>query len=489
MPSTTQDLLTRMRAHKGNLPTLPKTKYCTLCPATFTRTMHLNRHLRSHTNDRMYRCNLCQTSEFTRSDLLIRHKRTCGQCLNRFRKRSCESCAESKVKCNLEAPCARCTSRGRECVFKNHPKQLIDQVSKPAREYTGSICSTRGSPPPTSSRYPFPSPDEHSQATSRSSLSPNPSPTLSESGVSSTDHSSTCSQDLPTFDEPADFSIEIAAYGDVIDSAAFECLGPALQADFDAVLNWSGFSTVAMNQEMDLFACSIRAPPSPPPPDPPGESTLSTLTSSTFTLQYVNAVDLQLLFGTSSSTFDIYLHLFFTRFLEQVPLIHVPTWKMADTSPILTRIFCACGALFINTPEAVAFVETTLLSVTAEIIQEVNALSTVYVKATPEDGAFNDTDGPAADVPHFHDHLIIGLVLLQTIDLIRRGTDGLVPPNSQHHRLLVTMIQQTRLIERVASWKPPDHAGTIALQLLWTKWAEFETLKRRGIISLNNFVS
>jgi hypothetical protein len=111
---------------------------------------------------------------------------------------------------------------------------------------------------------------------------------------------------LPTFDEPADFSIEIAAYGDVIDSAAFECLGPALQADFDAVLNWSGFSTVAMNQEMDLFACSIRAPPSPPPPDPPGESTLSTLTSSTFTLQYVNAVDLQLLFGTSSSTFDIY---------------------------------------------------------------------------------------------------------------------------------------------------------------------------------------
>jgi hypothetical protein len=112
---------------------------------------------------------------------------------------------------------------------------------------------------------------------------------------------------------------------------------------------------------------------------------------------------------------------------------------MADTSPILTRIFCACGALFINTPEAVAFVETTLLSVTAEIIQEVNALSTVYVKATPEDGAFNDTDGPAADVPHFHDHLIIGLVLLQTIDLIRRGTDGLVPPNSQHHRLLVTV--------------------------------------------------
>lgn len=32
---------------KGNMPSLPQTKYCTLCPAKFTRTTHLNRHLRS----------------------------------------------------------------------------------------------------------------------------------------------------------------------------------------------------------------------------------------------------------------------------------------------------------------------------------------------------------------------------------------------------------------------------------------------------------
>jgi len=31
----------------GNMPSLPQTKYCSLCPAKFTRTTHLNRHLRS----------------------------------------------------------------------------------------------------------------------------------------------------------------------------------------------------------------------------------------------------------------------------------------------------------------------------------------------------------------------------------------------------------------------------------------------------------
>lgn len=37
----------RVRSHKGNAPTLPQTKFCPLCPAKFTRTTHLNRHLRS----------------------------------------------------------------------------------------------------------------------------------------------------------------------------------------------------------------------------------------------------------------------------------------------------------------------------------------------------------------------------------------------------------------------------------------------------------
>ena len=37
----------KMRSHKGNVPVLPKSKLCPHCSATFTRTTHLNRHLRT----------------------------------------------------------------------------------------------------------------------------------------------------------------------------------------------------------------------------------------------------------------------------------------------------------------------------------------------------------------------------------------------------------------------------------------------------------
>ena len=37
----------RMRLHKGNIPTVPQTKSCPMCPAKFTRTTHLSRHLRT----------------------------------------------------------------------------------------------------------------------------------------------------------------------------------------------------------------------------------------------------------------------------------------------------------------------------------------------------------------------------------------------------------------------------------------------------------
>ena len=39
--------VSRMRSHRGNVPQLPQTKLCPYCPAKFTRTTHLNRHLRN----------------------------------------------------------------------------------------------------------------------------------------------------------------------------------------------------------------------------------------------------------------------------------------------------------------------------------------------------------------------------------------------------------------------------------------------------------
>lgn len=36
---------------------------------------------------------------------------------NRTRRRSCQACADSKVKCDLQRPCSKCQARGKECVF------------------------------------------------------------------------------------------------------------------------------------------------------------------------------------------------------------------------------------------------------------------------------------------------------------------------------------------------------------------------------------
>jgi hypothetical protein len=116
--------VSKMRSHKGNIPVLPQTKLCPHCPAKFTRTTHLNRHMRTHTGDRSHRCDTCD-AQFTRSDLLTRHKKTCGDSshANRTRRRSCQACADSKVKCDLQQPCSKCQARGKECVFVIRPSR------------------------------------------------------------------------------------------------------------------------------------------------------------------------------------------------------------------------------------------------------------------------------------------------------------------------------------------------------------------------------
>ncbi|KZT24208.1 hypothetical protein NEOLEDRAFT_1242675 [Neolentinus lepideus HHB14362 ss-1] len=153
--------VSRMRSHRGNMPSLPQTKQCPLCPAKFTRTTHLNRHMRTHSNERLHRCDTC-SSQFTRSDLLTRHKKGCGDpTAQRTRRKSCQSCAESKVKCDLQYPCTKCKNRGKDCIYVGGPP--LHSVSPTASRRTSEDSTASASNPPT------PPPGEPSTSSSMNS--------------------------------------------------------------------------------------------------------------------------------------------------------------------------------------------------------------------------------------------------------------------------------------------------------------------------------
>ncbi|KAJ7301478.1 hypothetical protein DFH08DRAFT_827517 [Mycena albidolilacea] len=332
MQSTTADSLSPMRAHKGNLRVLPKTKFCSLCPATFTPTAHLKRHFRSHTKDRMFRCNLCQFSEFTRSDLLSQAHLWGG--------------LQSLSQDILREPSQAIPQPDSEDFSTVH--RLTSSDSFANRELL-----------------------EHNEQLTRLSLSPLPSGFVGVRCILD-GPSSLFPQDLPTFDEPVRFPFDIA-HEDSQDSAAFsldECRSLTLGSDFDALVNWGGFSTVAVDQEMDFAECLTRPP-----------------LSSHFNLGHLPAS--------------------FFRPIPGGPTNSCTDMGMADTSPLLTRIFHACGAISMNTPEAATVVDGTLSSATAEIIQICSMLQNGNLFLN------HDATDPVSDIPYQHVDLTLGFVLLQ----------------------------------------------------------------------------
>ncbi|KAJ6614785.1 hypothetical protein B0H10DRAFT_125309 [Mycena sp. CBHHK59/15] len=152
--------------------------------------------------------------------------------VNRSRRKSCEACAESKIKCNLQYPCAKCTSRGRECVFQNDPEESRNKslsTKGGSRKPTTAPKPLAAVSPPTSPLSASPTiqpavpPSSDCPDTCESSRASSASPTshllrlpeLSDSPASSESssfHSSPRSDDFPTFDEPFDFPFDVGLY-------------------------------------------------------------------------------------------------------------------------------------------------------------------------------------------------------------------------------------------------------------------------------------
>ncbi|KAG6844642.1 hypothetical protein H0H87_005155 [Tephrocybe sp. NHM501043] len=486
--------VSRMRNHKGNVPVLPQTKYCPLCPAKFTRTTHLNRHMRSHTNERLHRCNTCE-AEFTRSDLLTRHKRTCGDKLvpslpsgqpafihcidssnaNRSRRKSCQACAESKVKCNLEQPCAKCTSRGHECVFINDPEasrtKKLAAASKRKRSQSDSALlysadrvassisqSVVSSPTEFSSPVFMPFFETTSTATaSDDTADMSVVPALSASpGSPFTPESSSHSSPLPEF-----FNGQTDIISASTTPVTFDIL-PLHAYSLDPFLNGAFSETEAQYEYFDPettqstnvvdFSWNEFCPRYGDPSDLGNDQLMfsqpeirgygdtmtfiadhaasmstennwllveqsprmpSALEDSTY--DSVSNVSHGTPRSINSADLDLYLNLFFSAFCVQIPLVHIATWSMQDKPLILVRAMQACGALFVRTPAAAEFIDETLTSTRDVWILEFAKLSSD---------------------PREQNNLLLAVALLQTIGLFHEKADQRISSNVYHGMLV-----------------------------------------------------
>ncbi|KAL4950100.1 hypothetical protein BDW69DRAFT_202385 [Aspergillus filifer] len=98
------------------------------CRKSYNRADHLIRHVRSHTREKPYVCQVCNKG-FSRPDLLKRHaaghshaqdgkrKRATSYSKNGRVSQACKACATSKLKCDDEKPCRRCRDRKLFCEY------------------------------------------------------------------------------------------------------------------------------------------------------------------------------------------------------------------------------------------------------------------------------------------------------------------------------------------------------------------------------------
>ncbi|KII92001.1 hypothetical protein PLICRDRAFT_103263 [Plicaturopsis crispa FD-325 SS-3] len=457
----------RMRSHPGNVPILPQTKLCPHCPAKFTRTTHLNRHMRTHTNERVHHCDTCD-AQFTRSDLLTRHKRTCGDPTNaqRTRRKSCKSCADSKIKCDLQQPCSKCKSRGRDCIYLpvgGAPAGPSNNTTPPSDESSDTAVNGN-TPPEDKSAETSKSPEDIHRVFTGLGLSNRPtSPAPTESTLStyvsefdpvSSHLSNRYSNDMfqpffntlfSTAEEPAD---EYARAATPQPSTAREPDPPPIRYDTIDMppnpppLAWGG-EVETMLQGFYVAQPDYRPPL---PAFPPTHVAMP---------QPMNANGMP-----PKVELHQYMYLFVSTFLDQMPIAHGPTLQVKDMSIVLICAMKACGALYLKTRAANNYIKVKLEDAREQLMTEFAKNSTDRVEQS---------------------NLILAVVLLQTIALFHQSLEQRETA-TMYHGMLVMMIRHSSLIAENAAWVPPDLNKT-PLETAWREWARHETTKRALLLS------
>ena len=167
---------------------------------------------------------------------------------------------------------------------------------------------------------------------------------------------------------------------------------------------------------------------------------------------------------------------------------------------MIVRAMQACGAIFVKTPVAQAFVEKLLATsrdilvhefVRAHLQSELDAtFSLNFIQAKPSQEQH----------PKHQIHVIMTLLFLQTIGLFHQDPQQRASSSIYHGMLVLVrslfmvlyeklifskMVRQNHLIERTATWEPqafPTNDPDV-LEATWRDWALHEALKRYLIVS------
>ncbi|GJE97723.1 fungal-specific transcription factor domain-containing protein [Phanerochaete sordida] len=156
-----------------------------------------------------------------------------------------------------------------------------------------------------------------------------------------------------------------------------------------------------------------------------------------------------------------YMHLFYQMFLYQMPVMHIATFTIEGKPQILLSAMQACGALYVKTAAASQFIDHTLKSAREQLMQEFAKKSSSTAEQM---------------------HLVLAVVLLQTIGLFHQRPDQRTQSNI-YHPMLVSMIRQSELVQKVTSWQPPVITERTNMDMAWREWAFHETTKRALLLT------
>ncbi|KAL4874490.1 fungal-specific transcription factor domain-containing protein [Aspergillus karnatakaensis] len=239
---------------------------CEKCGCVFQRREHYKRHYRTHTNEKPFSCSNCGQS-FGRIDSLSRHYSTlhadqgpkATTATNTRVAQACRACSTSKVRCDGNQPCQKCTRIGTQCLYglavnKRKNGEAVPATVMPKRSKVGAVGeasptqSAMGSNRTTTTSGSVPLPE--SGITSGGANSAEQVPGLTHLAISTDVISLHSSREIVEDDPNPNGSAPQSVANIAVNSTDFD---NALREGFDSTL-MSGFQLEAALESMQDFS-------------------------------------------------------------------------------------------------------------------------------------------------------------------------------------------------------------------------------------------